>query len=397
MEFAFSGGGGGGGGGARRGVRLDFVLGADGHAAGRRGAQQQCWHVQRAAARTHAAPQPGHAGASAAAPRLRLPSLPQLPSPGLPCSWRALAAAGLVGANVLALAWLARRAWLDAAARRAAADAAEAAEARADGEQEQIEVTRAALNYMQRLWDLAMQVDPGPPKDIGEPDAEGVYTATDPRTGARLHFRCRPRPGPDGARAPPAWEWSTSGRLWLPTSAADSIWCDSGDCSSPGLSGRLLIRRLELEAQLAAGRAAVRRAASAEPFGALPPLELPDLPPFKPAPRNGRSARRGPGAAAVAVAAAAAEGLGPLDGGLLGADIPECFLCPLTYNVMTDPVTTPGGITYQRDALVAWIRRHGTDPVTGHALAESQPYPNINLRDQIIGHFLVRQSLRDAP
>ena len=68
------------------------------------------------------------------------------------------------------------------------------------------------------------------------------------------------------------------------------------------------------------------------------------------------------------------------------------FPLPLTR---WTPHPCAGGITYQRGALSDWIRRHGTDPVTGHALSEDQPYPNLNLRDQICGFFLVKRCMRD--
>ena len=43
-----------------------------------------------------------------------------------------------------------------------------------------------------------------------------------------------------------------------------------------------------------------------------------------------------------------------------------------------------------------WIARNGTDPVTGHPLPACACYPNLNLRDQICGHFLVRESWSDC-
>lgn len=62
--------------------------------------------------------------------------------------WQALLAAAAVGANVAALVYVARRAWL----------AWGEEQERAKAEEEQQEVTCAALAYLQRLWDVAMQV-----------------------------------------------------------------------------------------------------------------------------------------------------------------------------------------------------------------------------------------------
>lgn len=308
-------------------------------------------------------------------------------------SWQAVLAAAALGANVCALAYLARRAyniW------------AEQQEQQQRKEEEHQELMRAALAYLQRLWDVATQAGAaGSPADLGRPDADGVYTY-EGRGGAKLYFRVAPRPpgsssGPEKPdTAPLQWQWSTSKRLWLPTSAADSIWCDSGDRSNnPGLGGRLLIRRLELESQLVCGARCRVACVTGEPLKALPPLELPAMCSKK---AKAKAAAAGSGAAAVA---AAINGLvsprSPAlngNGGLV-AEVPDSFICPLSQRVMTDPVVTPGGITYDRVALRDWIERNGSDPVTGHPLSMGQLYANLNLRDQICGYFLVREWMSD--
>lgn len=296
--------------------------------------------------------------------------------------WQPVVAAAVLGANMCALAYLVRWAWNTWIERHD----------RQRVEDEQQEVTRAALAYLQRLWDVALKTSTaGPPPDLGQPDAEGVYTY-EGQAGARLYFRLVPQQanggggggGGRGGEPPQMWQWSTSRRLWLPTSAADSIWCDSGDnSSSPGLGGRLLIRRLELESQLLYGARCSAARAAAEPLDALPPLELPAFCQGSKLLNGGSadSTTLNNGAAALAA---------------LLADIPDSFLCPLSQRIMTDPVVTPGGVTYDRGALLDWIQRHGTDPITGRALAATQPYPNLNLRDQICGFFLVREYMPDV-
>ncbi|GBF95047.1 hypothetical protein Rsub_07548 [Raphidocelis subcapitata] len=312
--------------------------------------------------------------------------------------WPALLAAAALGASAApAIAYVARRAhalWLSAGDGGDGENGADGASQRGGEEEEedQSEVTRAALAYLQRLWDIAMEVGPsGAPADLGVPDSDGVYTF-EGRGGTRLYFRRAPA---EGRAGPVLWQWSTSKRLWLPTSAADSIWCDSGGSSdNPGPGGRLLIRRLELESQLACG---VRRRLS-EPMRALPPLELPTL---CAAARGARGAASGGGGGVASAGAtpraaapspapsAAAESQG-------GAEVPQSFLCPLSQRVMTDPVVTPGGMTYDRGALADWIKRKGTDPATGHPLSGEQLYSNLNLRDQLCGFFYVREHMADA-
>lgn len=63
-------------------------------------------------------------------------------------SWQLLLAAAALGVNAVALALLLRRAYSSARERRE----------RQRAEEEQQEVTRVALAYLQRLWDVAVQV-----------------------------------------------------------------------------------------------------------------------------------------------------------------------------------------------------------------------------------------------
>ena len=41
--------------------------------------------------------------------------------------------------------------------------------------------------------------------------------------------------------------------------------------------------------------------------------------------------------------------------GLLGVEPPDAFLCPITYDLMKDPVVASDGHTYERDALTHWF------------------------------------------
>ena len=43
--------------------------------------------------------------------------------------------------------------------------------------------------------------------------------------------------------------------------------------------------------------------------------------------------------------------------------VPEQFRCPITYDWYEDPVSTPSGHTYERDAIDEWLRENpGRDP-----------------------------------
>ena len=63
---------------------------------------------------------------------------------------------------------------------------------------------------------------------------------------------------------------------------------------------------------------------------------------------------------------------------------PPEFLCPITHCVMTDPVVTPLGVTYERSALTQWLRASGRDPSTHEPLFTKDLYPNLALRSAIM-------------
>ena len=79
--------------------------------------------------------------------------------------------------------------------------------------------------------------------------------------------------------------------------------------------------------------------------------------------------------------AAAREDNGAQGSGATAAP-PADFLCPITTEVMQDPVFAMDGFTYEREAIAAWFRRHDTSPIT-RAVIPPTLVPNNNLRSQI--------------
>ncbi|WIA42293.1 hypothetical protein OEZ86_008307 [Tetradesmus obliquus] len=185
------------------------------------------------------------------------------------------------------------------------------------------------------------------PADLGEPDEHGVYTHSG-ATGT-IYFRQCQHCGSGGISS---WEFSTDRAFWIPACHADSLWYAPD--GSPSSADKLLIQRLEVEAQLTARQG---RCASASCGGAteLPPLDLP------------------------AAAAAAGDGVG----GVALSQVPPAFLCPISMQIMTQPVVTPSGGSFNRPALMEWIRQHHTDPVSGAPLRSDQVFPNLAMRDMI--------------
>jgi hypothetical protein len=64
-------------------------------------------------------------------------------------------------------------------------------------------------------------------------------------------------------------------------------------------------------------------------------------------------------------------------------EIPSKFVCPLTLNVMTEPVMTKEGHSYERSAILTWLSKHNTSPLTREPLYISQIVPNCALKTQI--------------
>ncbi len=66
---------------------------------------------------------------------------------------------------------------------------------------------------------------------------------------------------------------------------------------------------------------------------------------------------------------------------------PNEWLCPITLQVMRDPVIGADGHTYERDAIEAWLQQSTTSPVTRQRLSSNQLTPNIALRSLIESAF----------
>ncbi|KAK3038844.1 hypothetical protein RJ639_028566 [Escallonia herrerae] len=65
--------------------------------------------------------------------------------------------------------------------------------------------------------------------------------------------------------------------------------------------------------------------------------------------------------------------------------IPHEFLCPITLEIMTDPVIVATGQTYERESIQQWLdSNHRTCPKTGQVLAHLSLAPNFALKNLIL-------------
>ena len=57
------------------------------------------------------------------------------------------------------------------------------------------------------------------------------------------------------------------------------------------------------------------------------------------------------------------------------------YYCPILCELMSDPVVTREGVTYEREAIEKWIRQHGTSPMTRQPLSMQDLRPNWAIYD----------------
>lgn len=68
------------------------------------------------------------------------------------------------------------------------------------------------------------------------------------------------------------------------------------------------------------------------------------------------------------------------------AEIPisaDCF-CPISLTVMTDPVSTVDGFTYERSAIEQWFTQQQTSPMTNLRLSDLTLTTNMEVRTKVI-------------
>jgi len=69
----------------------------------------------------------------------------------------------------------------------------------------------------------------------------------------------------------------------------------------------------------------------------------------------------------------------------LGHDTYKMFICPITQDIMRNPVLTADGSTYEHDAIFQWlwVSNRSTDPLSGLTLKNKKLVPNKVLREQL--------------
>jgi hypothetical protein len=64
-------------------------------------------------------------------------------------------------------------------------------------------------------------------------------------------------------------------------------------------------------------------------------------------------------------------------------DLSELITCPITRDIMTDPVIAPDGMTYERESITSWLEQHATSPITRQRMNCAALIPNRAIKNII--------------
>ena len=63
----------------------------------------------------------------------------------------------------------------------------------------------------------------------------------------------------------------------------------------------------------------------------------------------------------------------------------KSFICPINKKIMEDPVITPYGTTYERSAILNWIKKNKTDYINNKVLTE----------DMLVTDYLLKRAIKE--
>ena len=64
----------------------------------------------------------------------------------------------------------------------------------------------------------------------------------------------------------------------------------------------------------------------------------------------------------------------------------EYGICPITQEYMTNPVLTPSGNYYEKSAIISWIEKNHTDPMTRENLTKEMLFEDEDYKKEIIAY-----------
>lgn len=64
--------------------------------------------------------------------------------------------------------------------------------------------------------------------------------------------------------------------------------------------------------------------------------------------------------------------------------LPSYFTCPITQDLIRDPIVLEDGHSYEKAAIFQWLTSHNTSPLTNKPLTTKLLFPNHNLKQQLV-------------
>lgn len=75
----------------------------------------------------------------------------------------------------------------------------------------------------------------------------------------------------------------------------------------------------------------------------------------------------------------------------MGSSIHHSFICPITQQIMVDPVTIQDGNSFERAAISEWLSKNNTSPIDRSEITDKRLYSNTNLK------ILIQEFMKNNP
>ena len=76
------------------------------------------------------------------------------------------------------------------------------------------------------------------------------------------------------------------------------------------------------------------------------------------------------------------------EGVLSPRDVPDEYICSITFEIMEDPVFAMDGHSYERSAIEDWFTKNNRSPLTNEVI-ETRVVPNHNLKSIIAAYIAI--------
>lgn len=74
----------------------------------------------------------------------------------------------------------------------------------------------------------------------------------------------------------------------------------------------------------------------------------------------------------------------------------ESFICPISQEMMSDPVMTKYGHLYERKYIEQWVTENGTCPMTNQKLGLGDLIPAYSVRNAIQEYKKMKQNIKQS-